>query len=435
MQLALSSDLTAMLSKTDSGKVWLFTEQETKTWLGPELYRECVNRYNEVTNGMRTEISAFDVIGLSGNQMLEFIFKPSNSAKLPLLKSKLFVHGVIFFHLILIVDNLRCLQFERHLGVGSYGVVFQVIDERRNAYGQHRYAMKAQKMGLEFEREFKVMSQMASKHVVSLVEGLSGESNYWGWLVQQLSSKGSLAAILQQISADSSLLLRNPIQCWSVARGLIKGVAHLDRRGIVHRDIKASNVLIDSEDNAKLADFGLVKKIEAGDGSEESVVLGESSRSSIVKGARDCWSPELWEWAHSITRSGEPPYSKGSESWAIGILLGRMFVGQNFPAYTGNWKHFQLVFTKEVEELIAKAAGCLATDLPHHVTLACELMKQCLQQRPEQRASVTELLYRLRVTETRSIFVVTVETLGLGNIDDCDRVRKEIRVCHIYILP
>ena len=43
-------------------------------------------------------------------------------------------------------------------------------------------------------------------------------------------------------------------------RDILAGVAHIGRRGVVHRDIKASNVLIDEYGKAKLSDFGLVKK-------------------------------------------------------------------------------------------------------------------------------------------------------------------------------
>ena len=50
-------------------------------------------------------------------------------------------------------------------------------------------------------------------------------------------------------------------RCWSVTRDVVGAVAHLDRRGAVHRDIKANNVLIDAVGRAKLADFGLAKKV------------------------------------------------------------------------------------------------------------------------------------------------------------------------------
>ena len=44
-------------------------------------------------------------------------------------------------------------------------------------------------------------------------------------------------------------------------RGVVGAVAYIDSRGAVHRDIKADNVLIDADDNAKLGDFGLAKKV------------------------------------------------------------------------------------------------------------------------------------------------------------------------------
>ena len=44
-------------------------------------------------------------------------------------------------------------------------------------------------------------------------------------------------------------------------RDIVGAVAYLDSRGAVHRDIKADNILIDCEDNAKLSDFGMAKKV------------------------------------------------------------------------------------------------------------------------------------------------------------------------------
>ena len=50
---------------------------------------------------------------------------------------------------------------------------------------------------------------------------------------------------------------------WSYVRDIVGAAAYLDSRGAVHRDIKADNILIDGEDNAKLSDFGLAKKVRA----------------------------------------------------------------------------------------------------------------------------------------------------------------------------
>jgi serine/threonine protein kinase len=81
-------------------------------------------------------------------------------------------------------------------------------------------------------------------------------------------------------------------------RDILAGVAHIGRRGVVHRDIKASNVLIDEYGKAKLSDFGLVKKeVEKTHTQTHTKYFSRTSRSSLKAMSFKTFSAFLWtDW-------------------------------------------------------------------------------------------------------------------------------------------
>lgn len=67
---------------------------------------------------------------------------------------------------------------------------------------------------------------------------------------------GSVTALLRNYGAFEEPLVRNFV------RQILEGLDYVHERGIVHRDIKGANVLVDNKGGIKISDFGISKKLE-----------------------------------------------------------------------------------------------------------------------------------------------------------------------------
>ena len=109
-----------------------------------------------------------------------------------------------------------------------------------------------------------------------------------------------------------------PEQVHRIAREVADSLAYAHERGVIHRDVKPSNVLIDTQGNCYLSDFGLAKLIgEAG----TSVTAAGG-----VVGTPHYIAPEVWE-GQGTTRQ--------SDIYALGCILYEMLIGEKvFPGET-----------------------------------------------------------------------------------------------------
>ncbi|MCO5165567.1 MAG: serine/threonine protein kinase [Planctomycetes bacterium] len=160
----------------------------------------------------------------------------------------------------------------RELGRGGMGVVYEV--ERVETGG--RYALKTLALDLatldpdwraRFAREAQLAARLDHPHVVRThAADLEARPP---WVVQDLVPGGSLEARLR---ARGPLPIEEAVD---LARKVALGLAHAHARGVLHRDVKPDNVLLDEDGEPRLVDFGLARPV--GDGTRLSVtgtVLG-----------------------------------------------------------------------------------------------------------------------------------------------------------------
>ncbi|KAL9102023.1 MAG: hypothetical protein Q9163_002778 [Psora crenata] len=143
---------------------------------------------------------------------------------------------------------------ESVVGSGTYGKVFKAIHVyTKNLTALKKIRMDGEKDGFPVTaiREIKILQSLKHENVVSLQE-----------VMVELNE---CFMVFEYLSHDLTGLLHHPTFKLEQAhkkhlgRQLFEGLNYLHRRGVLHRDIKAANILVSSHGQLKIADFGLAR--------------------------------------------------------------------------------------------------------------------------------------------------------------------------------
>ncbi|CAG7964206.1 unnamed protein product [Penicillium nalgiovense] len=143
---------------------------------------------------------------------------------------------------------------ESVIGAGTYGKVFKGI----HVYTQRKVALKKIRMEGEKDgfpvtavREIKLLQHLRNHNVVSLLE--------------VMVEKNECFMVFEYLSHDLTGLINHPTFSLTLshkkdlAKQMFEGLNYLHHRGVLHRDIKAANILISNRGLLKFADFGLAR--------------------------------------------------------------------------------------------------------------------------------------------------------------------------------
>src|SRR5689334_20114889 len=183
--------------------------------------------------------------------------------------------------------------------------VFAATDlrlERRVAVKLLSAALDDRRARERFEREARALSSFLHPNAVAVFDaGVDGDQPY---LVMELVDGPTLASVLAQ---------RGPLPVGEAVAIADQVLAVLDaahRQGIVHRDVKPSNILLGTDGRVRLADFGIAKSIDD--------LTGDLTATGQVVGTASYLAPEV--------ARGERA-SPSSDVYAVGIVLFEMLAG------------------------------------------------------------------------------------------------------------
>jgi tetratricopeptide (TPR) repeat protein len=248
------------------------------------------------------------------------------------------------------------------LGLGGMGAVYQARDlelERDVALKLIRSDIASDVSALDrFKREIQLSSRVTHRNVLRVYD--LGENEGIKYLTMQFVDGKDLATILKKIG---KLPLPRLVSLFrQIAAGL--GAAH--EMGVVHRDLKPQNVLVDSADQVYLTDFGLAK------GAEQSAM----TQTGAVLGTPHYMSPEQVKGQHVDSRS---------DIFSLGVILYEMATG-SLP-YPGDTP-YEVMVQRTLRP--PRAPGEVNPDLPPYL---CRIIDRCLAIDPAARyGSIAEVL-------------------------------------------
>ncbi|QSH42355.1 protein kinase [Lentisphaerota bacterium ZTH] len=195
-------------------------------------------------------------------------------------------------------------RIERLLGYGAHSAVFLVHDmekaDKQFALKLMRDSFVSEEIAKPLLKSARKLMEVDSKYVVKIYD--IGKFNSRIYLVMEYVAGGSLDKMIKHrtFSENEAALM---------ARDISRGIAELEKLGMIHLDIKPGNILV--SENFKLADFG--------------VMTASNSATMPLNG--QLWTTAAYISPEYLTREGE--ISSKSDIYSLGITIYEAMTGDN----------------------------------------------------------------------------------------------------------
>jgi hypothetical protein len=203
---------------------------------------------------------------------------------------------------------------EREIGSGGMAQVFLGRDEvldRPVAVKVLRGGFGGTEIAHRFQREGRTAARLSHPNIVQVYDAGEGElhGREVSYIVMEYVPGGDLKDLVRE---------RGPVpgpELSKLGAGVAAGLAHAHERGVIHRDIKPHNILLDGRGQPKLTDFGIARALDASGVTRTGSYLGTAMYSSPeqLQGERVTPKSDVYSLGATLyeAATGEPPFSGG----------------------------------------------------------------------------------------------------------------------------
>lgn len=252
-------------------------------------------------------------------------------------------------------DTVGRYRIDAHVSTTAHAIVYRALgaDGRRVALKELLHADP------RLRREAEVLGRLNHPNIVPVVDAFEDDGRLW--LAREWVDGESLQDRLERVQ-------RLPVEaCVRLATDLAAGLAEAHRQGVLHRDVKPSNILIGRDGVFRLSDFGALGKLDAGTG---------RTRSGEISGTLWWMAPE------QVSGASQSP---ATDVFGLGLVL------------------FRCTYGRDPDEAATNVADLLRrrTSEPIHVPASPlhDAIDGCLQLREQDRSTIEVLVRRLRLVE------------------------------------
>uniref|UniRef100_A0A7N1A8I1 Protein kinase domain-containing protein n=1 Tax=Kalanchoe fedtschenkoi TaxID=63787 RepID=A0A7N1A8I1_KALFE len=274
------------------------------------------------------------------------------------------------------------------LGEGGFGRVFKGVLSDGTAVAIKKLTTGGQQGDKEFLVEVEMLSRLHHRNLVKLVGYYSNKDSSQNLLCYELVPNGSLEGWLH-----GPLGVNCPLD-WDtrmkIALDAARGLAYLHEDSqpcVIHRDFKASNILLENNFHAKVADFGLAKQAPEG---------RANYLSTRVMGTFGYVAPEYAMTGHLLVKSDV--YSYGVV--LLELLTGRKPVDMSQPSGQENLVTWARPILRDKERLDELADPRLVGNYPKEdFVRVCTIAAACVAPEASQRPTMGEVVQSLKMVQ------------------------------------
>ncbi|CBZ53497.1 Mitogen-activated protein kinase 2, related [Neospora caninum Liverpool] len=286
---------------------------------------------------------------------------------------------------------LRKYDILQKLGKGAYGIVWKSTDRRTNETVALKKIFDAFQNATDAQRTFReimFLQELAGhENIVRLKNVLKADNDKDIYLVFDYMETDLHAVIRADILEE--------IHKQYIVYQLLRAIKYMHSGELLHRDMKPSNVLLNSECQVKVADFGLAR----------SVAQSEANNSEAGNPVLTDYVATRWYRAPEILL-GSTSYTKGVDMWSLGCILGELLSGRPIFPGTSTMNQLERIMTltgrpsaEDVDAVKSPFAATMMESLPlgkvknfkdafpNASPEALDLLKQLLQFNPNKRIS------------------------------------------------
>ncbi|KAL0801132.1 hypothetical protein Bca101_056308 [Brassica carinata] len=273
-------------------------------------------------------------------------------------------------------------NFSRELGKGGFGTVYYgVLKDGRVVAVKRLYERSLQ--GVEqFKNEIDILKSLKHTNLVILY-GCTSRHSTELLLVYEYISNGTLADHLHGDRAETRPL------CWpirlKIAIETASALSFLHKSGIIHRDVKTTNILLDENSTVKVADFGLSRLFST----------DQTHVSTMPQGTPGYVDPEYYQCYH---------LNEKSDVYSFGVILTELISSKKAVDITRHRPDVNLanmavskIQNNAVHELVDPSLGFAKDpEVKRMMISVAELAFRCLQHERENRPLMDEIVEILK---------------------------------------
>ena len=276
-------------------------------------------------------------------------------------------------------EMFNIIKLGKQLGEGAYGCVFQALWPKHHKFivvkkirvAEHIAKMRS-KQSQEALNEIQMLTNLHHPNIVKYFDSCLNKGEDDGsheiHIYMEYMNQGSIRQLMDRFGP-----FRNEEVLANYARQILNGLNYLHTQNVIHGDIKAANILTDSNATIKLSDFGASKIV---DGIPADLEVSYSGRFfDNNRGSLYWMAPEIL--------CGEP-YGRRSDIWALGCTIIEIATGKH------PWESDEVT---DLDNLKQRMLDEQLPSIPPELSpIARDFVLSCLKHHKSQRPLAKDLL-------------------------------------------